>query len=146
MAGGEGAGVMARLAAVRSWPLAWKVPLLVAGLMVGIAALISEVVLNRLRSDQETNLRLLTSAYLDGVSTTVLPTALRGDTWEAFDALDRARSRYSGVDVRYAIVVLPNDKVLAASDPVRFPCLPKCYGNSRRKMVCVSTAKRLAPG
>ena len=110
-----------RLAPLRSWPLAWKVPLLVAVLMVGIAALISQVVLTRLRSDQETNLRLLTSAYLDGVSAAVLPTALRGDTWEAFDALDRARSRYSGVDVRYAIVVLPSGKVLAASDPVRFP-------------------------
>jgi signal transduction histidine kinase len=51
----------------------------------------------------------------------VLPGTLRADTWEAFDALDRARSRYSGVDVRYAIVLLPNDKILAASDPVRFP-------------------------
>ncbi len=121
MAGGEGAGVVARLTHVRSWPLAWKVPLLVAGLMVGIAALISQVVLSRLRSDQEANLRLLTSAYLDGVSAAVLPTALRGDTWEAFDALDRARTRYSGVDVRYAVVVLPSGKVLAASDPVRFP-------------------------
>jgi hypothetical protein len=70
-----------RLAPLRSWPLAWKVPLLVAVLMVGIAALISQVVLTRLRSDQETNLRLLTSAYLDGVSAAVLPTALRGDTW-----------------------------------------------------------------
>jgi hypothetical protein len=89
--------------------------------MVGIAALISQVVLSRLQSDQETNLRLLTSAYLDGVSAAVLPAALRGDTWEAFDALDRARSRYSGVDVLYAIVLLPNDKVLAASDPARFP-------------------------
>lgn len=112
---------MAHLTPIRSWPLTWKVPLLVAGLMVGIAILISEVVLSRLRSDQETNLRLLTSAYLDGVSAAVLPTALRGDAWEAFDALDRARTRYSGVDVRYAVVLLPNGKVLAASDPVRFP-------------------------
>ena len=53
MAGREGAGVVARLAHIRSWPLAWKVPLLVAGLMVGIAALISQVVLSRLRSDQK---------------------------------------------------------------------------------------------
>jgi signal transduction histidine kinase len=112
---------MAHLARIQSWPLTWKVPVLVAGLMVGIAVLISEVVLSRLRTDQETNLRLLTSAYLDGVSAAVLPPAMRADTWEAFDALDRARSRYSGVDVRYTIVVLPNGKVLAASDPVRFP-------------------------
>jgi signal transduction histidine kinase len=113
--------MMARRAPMGNWPLTWKVPLLVAGLMVGIAALISQVVLSRLQSDQEANLRLLTSAYLDGVSAAVLPATIRGDTWEAFDALDRARSRYSGVDVRYSIVVLPNDKVLAASDPARFP-------------------------
>jgi hypothetical protein len=44
------------------WPLAWKVPLLVAGLMVGIAVMISQVVLGRLASDQESNLRQLTDA------------------------------------------------------------------------------------
>ena len=117
----EGASVMARMARVGTWPLAWKVPLLVAGLMVGIAVLISQVVLSRLTADQENNLRLLTSAYLDGLSAAVLPSAIRADTWEAFDALDRARSHYSGVEARYAIVELPNGNVLAASDPIRFP-------------------------
>ena len=112
---------MANIARIGSWPLAWKVPLLVAGLMVGIAVLISQVVLSRLAADQENNLRQLTSAYLDGLSAAVLPTAIRADAWEAFDALDRARTRYSGVDARYAIVELPNGKVLAASDPIRFP-------------------------
>ncbi len=89
--------------------------------MVGIAVLISQVVLSRLTADQENNLRLLTSAYLDGLSAAVLPSAIRADTWEAFDALDRARSHYSGVEARYAIVELPNGDVLAASDPIRFP-------------------------
>ncbi|MFI5013810.1 MAG: sensor histidine kinase [Hyphomicrobiales bacterium] len=112
---------MANIARISSWPLTWKVPVLVAGLMVGIAVLISQVVLSRLATDQENNLRQLTSAYLDGLSAAVLPTAIRADTWEAFDALDRARTRYSGVDARYAIVELPNGKVLAASDPIRFP-------------------------
>jgi signal transduction histidine kinase len=112
---------MARLTQVASWPLAWKVPLLVAGLMVGIAAMISQVVLSRLASDQESNLRLLTSAYLDGLSAAVLQPILRADVWETFDALDRARSHYSGVATRYVLVELPNGKVLAASDPGRFP-------------------------
>ena len=77
---------------IANWPLAWKVPLLAAGLMIGVAAVISQFVLNRLESDQEINLRLLTNAYLDGLSAAVLPAAIRSDAWEAFDALDRART------------------------------------------------------
>lgn len=105
----------------RPWPLALKVPLLVAGLVIAVAVMVSQVVLSRLADDQETNLRLLTNAYLDGISAAVLPAVIRGDVWEAFDALDRARSQYAGVDARYSIVELPNGNVLAASDPVRFP-------------------------
>ena len=108
-------------ARISNWPLAWKVPLLAAGLMIGVAVFISQFVLSRLESDQESNLRLLTSAYLDGLSAAVLPSAQRADVWEAFDALDRARSHYSGVNVRFAILELPNGKVLAASDPLKFP-------------------------
>ena len=103
-------------ASVANWPLAWKAPLLAAGLLVGVAFVISQIVLNRLESDQENNLRHLTSAYLDGLSAAVLPSAIHGDVWEAFAALDRARDRYAGLNVRFAIVALPNEKVLAASD------------------------------
>ena len=104
-----------------NWPLAWKAPLLAAALMIGVAVVISQIVFNRLESDQENNLRLLTSAYLDGLSAAVLPSTIHADVWEAFDALDRARGRYTGLKVRFAIVALPNDKVLAASDPRKFP-------------------------
>ena len=106
---------------IANWPLAWKVPLLAVGLLIGVAAVISQSVLNRLESDQENNLRLLTSAYLDGLSAAVLPSAIHADVWEAFDALDRARDHYAGLNVRFAIVALPNGKVLAASDPLKFP-------------------------
>ena len=106
---------------IANWPLAWKVPLLAVGLLVGVAVVISQSVLNRLESDQENNLRLLTSAYLDGLSAAVLPSAIHADVWEAFDALDRASEHYAGVSVRFAVVALPNGKVLAASDPLKFP-------------------------
>lgn len=114
---------MPRLLRVTSWPLTAKVPLLVAGLMIAVAVAISQIVLTRLAQDQETNLRLLSNAYLDGLSAAVLPAVIRSDVWETFDALDRARGRYSGVKVRYAFVELPDDTVLAASDPVRFPVM-----------------------
>ena len=108
-------------ARIANWPLAWKAPLLAAGLLIGVAFVISHIVLNRLESDQENNLRHLTSAYLDGLSTAVLRSAIHADVWETFDALDRARDRYAGLKVRFAIVALPNGNVLAASDPSKFP-------------------------
>ncbi len=124
---------MPRLLRITAWPLTVKVPLLVAGLMVAVAVAISQIVLSRLASDQEANLRLLSSAYLDGLSAAVLPAVIRSDVWEAFDALDRARGRYSGIKVRYAIVELPDDTVLAASDPARFPVMKLVPETLRRE-------------
>jgi signal transduction histidine kinase len=119
MARREGASVMFLIASVRSWPLSWKVPLLTAALMIGIAATISQVVLGRLASDQESNLGALTNAYLDGISAAVVQPVTRGDVWETFDALDRARTHYTGVAARYVIVELPDKRVLAASEPLQ---------------------------
>lgn len=108
---------MCARARIANWPLAWKIPLLAAGLTIGVALIISQIVLDRLKADQENNLRLLTSAYLDGLSAAVLPSVVRVDVWETFAALDRARGRYAGLKVRFVIVLLPNGEVLAASDP-----------------------------
>jgi two-component system, OmpR family, sensor kinase len=112
---------MLMLCRIAAWPLVVKVPVLVAGLMITVAFTISQVVLWRSVQDQERNLRLLTSSYLDGLSAAILPATIRGDVWEVFDALDRSRTRYAAVETRFAVVVLPNGRVLAASDPLRFP-------------------------
>ena len=77
-------------ARIANWPLAWKAPLLAAGLLIGVAFVISQIVLNRLESDQENNLRLLTSAYLDGLSAAVLPI---GHSRRRLGSFRRARSR-----------------------------------------------------
>jgi hypothetical protein len=113
---------MVRLWHIAAWPLVVKVPVLVAGLMVTVAVTTSQVVLWRFAQDQESNLGLLTTAYLDGLSTAVLPALVRRDTREVFDALDRARGgRYAGFEPRFAILELPNGTILASSDPRRFP-------------------------
>jgi signal transduction histidine kinase len=113
---------MARLWHIAGWPLVVKVPVLVAGLMVTVAATTSQVVLWRYAQDQKSNLGLLTGAYLDGLSAAVLPALVRRDTRELFDALDRAQSdRYAGIKPRFAILELPNGRILAASDPRQFP-------------------------
>ena len=118
---------------IAAWPLVVKVPVLAAGLMIAVAYAMSQVVLWRSVQDEERNLRLLTSAYLDGLSAVILPATIRGDVWEVFDALDRSRTRYAGVDTRLAIVELPNGKVLAASDPLRFPSHSELPNTLRRR-------------
>jgi len=105
----------------KNWPLRVKVPLMVAAMMVAVATAITDVVLNRLSEGQEQNLASLAGAYLDGISTAVGPNLQRRDIWETYDALDRARDSYQGLRTRYAIVVLPDNTVLAASDPEAFP-------------------------
>jgi signal transduction histidine kinase len=121
MARRAGAVLMPRLLHISAWPLVVKIPVLVAGLMVTVAFTISQIVLWRFVQAQESSLGVLTSAYIDLVSAAVLPAIMRGDVWEVYDALDRVRGRYAGVEPRFAIVELPNGKVLAASDPIRFP-------------------------
>lgn len=103
------------------WPLAVRAPLVVALLMIGIAAAISKVVLDRLARDQAQSFRQLTGAYLDGLSTALHSPVIRQEPWEAFDVLDRARHKYSGVNPRIVLVILPNETVLAALDPATYP-------------------------
>jgi signal transduction histidine kinase len=123
-----------RLWHIASWPVVIKVPVLVAGLMVTVAVTTSQVVLWRFAQDQKTNLGLLTGAYLDGLSAAVLPALVRRDARGVFDALDRAQAdRYAGVEPHFAIVELPNGKVLASSDPRRFPVQSMVPDELRRR-------------
>jgi hypothetical protein len=95
---------------------------LVAGLMLAVAVTTSQVALWRFAQDQKSNLRLLTEAYLDGLSVAVLPALVRRDARALFDALDRAQGdRYADIEPHYAIVALPNGMIIASSDPRRFP-------------------------
>jgi signal transduction histidine kinase len=119
----------ARFWHIAAWPLVVKVPVLVAGLMVTVAAATSQVVLWRFAQDQESSLRLLTGAYLDGLSTAVQPALARRDARGVFDVLDRAQAdqlnraqgdRYAGFKPRFAILELPDGTILASSDPRSF--------------------------
>ncbi len=104
-----------------AWPITIKAPLMVAVFMIGVGVLASHLVLTRLAETQERHLRALTAAYLDGLSSSLIPHVLREDVWEVFDVLDRARSLYGGIAVRRTIVLNGTGQILAASDPARFP-------------------------
>lgn len=102
---------------LRNIPVSFRVPLIVALLMVVISATISERVLDRLRQTQESFLKALAETYLDGLSSAVTPAVLREDVWEVFDALDRSASAYQALSPIRTVVTGPDGRVLASSDP-----------------------------
>ncbi|WP_075213961.1 sensor histidine kinase [Mongoliimonas terrestris] len=106
---------------LRALPLAIRIPLLVAILMIAVGVVASERVLSRLQDVQERQLSDLTEAYLDGLSSSLVDPVLREDPWEVFDILDRARGLYAAVRPLETIVLDDRGTVLAASDPRRFP-------------------------
>ncbi len=108
-----------------TWPLSFKVPLFVAALMLLVSAAISERVLSRLSQTQEVQLQQLASTYLDGLSSSVLPSVVRDDVWEVFDMLDQSKTQYQGVNARWTVVADRDDNVLAGSNPDQFPSQSK---------------------
>lgn len=106
---------------IRAIPISYRVPMLVALLMVVISAVISERVLDRLSRTQEAFLDGLASTYLDGLSAAVLPAVLRDDVWEVFDALDRSATSHAEISAVETVVTDAGGRVLAASDPHRIP-------------------------
>ncbi|WP_342240338.1 sensor histidine kinase [Inquilinus sp. OTU3971] len=105
----------------RRIPLSVKIPLLVAVLMLSAGVAASAVVLKRLEADQESYLRNLSTSMLDGVALAVAPTIMRRDVWETFDVLDRAAQAGGRVRPTWLTAILPDNTVLASSQPRRFP-------------------------
>jgi len=97
------------------------VPAMVAALMVLVSVTVSKLVLWRLAKTQAEHFRQLTGAFLDGLSTASHRYVLRRDPWETFDVIDRAQTKYAGIESRLVLVILPDDTVLAASDPLLHP-------------------------
>lgn len=90
---------------------------------MAISIVVSNRVLTRLEETQARNLQQLASAYLDGLSASLIPSVVREDVWEVFDTLDRSRQRYRGLNVQWVAVTDSDGIVIAASDPQRFPSL-----------------------
>lgn len=103
------------------WPITVRVPVLVVVLTIAASAVITKQVLSRVSEIQERHFEELTASYLDGLSSSLVPAVLRGDVWESFDILDRARSLYRGLTPVSTLVANNDGLVLAASDPRAIP-------------------------
>jgi signal transduction histidine kinase len=103
------------------WPLVFKVPAVVVVFMITISAVITHAVLNRLKESQERHLAALSTTYLEGLASAVLPYVLRDDVWEVYDAIDRSAALGGGFG-RAAVVITTSDlRVIAASHPTQWP-------------------------
>ena len=100
-----------------------RVPAAVAMLMIAISALVTFWALSRLEETQQRHLEQLSSAYLDGLSASLIPSVVREDVWEVFDTLDRSRKQYKGLNVRWVTVTNAQGKTIASSAPAQFPPL-----------------------
>lgn len=100
-----------------------KLPLLVFLLVALISAAISERVLDRLSSSQEEFLQGLASTYLAGLSASVSPAVLRGDSWEIYDTLERMVPKDIKIRPTETIVTDSNNLVLASDHPENHPTL-----------------------
>lgn len=101
----------------RYWPVTAKVPLLVVVLMIAVSVVITKQVLTRLEETQTRHFQELTAAYLDGLSSSLMPPVLRDDVWETYDILERAKSLYRGLQINGTVVTNAEGVVLAAADP-----------------------------
>ncbi len=110
---------------IRALPLAIRIPVLVAGLAIAVGALASWVVLHALVANQQEHMRELARTALEGLAVSLSEAVARKDIWETFDALDRLVHRRSALPVRTALVLLADGRVLASSDPRRFPTLAR---------------------
>lgn len=116
---------------LRTRPITFKAPLLVAILMIAVSGVVSERVLNRLADTQRRHLEDLLDSYLDGLSSSLVPHVLNEDIWGVFDTLERSRELYNALNVVETVVAGSDARVLAATDPAAVPTLspvPAIYG------------------
>jgi signal transduction histidine kinase len=100
-----------------------RVPVVVALMMMGISIIVTSRALSRLEESQTRSLEQLSSAYLDGLSASIIPAVVREDVWEVFDTLDRSRERYEGLNVQWVTVTNSSGQTIASSLPTSFPPL-----------------------
>lgn len=103
------------------WPLTVKAPAMVVVFMLAVSAVITQAVLERLRETQERHLSALSTTFLEGMASAVLPYVLREDVWEVFDAIERNATLSASFGRTFIVITDERGRALASSDPVEVP-------------------------
>lgn len=132
----------------RRWPLAFKAPALVAAFMLIVSIVMTNMVLSRLRETQERQLAAMSTIYLNGLASALIPHVLREDNWEVFDTIERGATLEGGFGRASIVVVDGKGETLAASDPRQAPVLSRQSDRDRQfqgnAMLTVDTDKARA--
>lgn len=104
-----------------SLPIALRVPLMAAGMMVLVGLVASHQVLSELTRTQEAHLEELTRQHVDGLSVALGPSVLRQDVWEVYDTLDRASRAGEAQRMALTVVADREGRIIAATQPRRAP-------------------------
>ena len=112
---------MASIASPLTLPLSLRVPLIVAGLMVLMGLIASQLVMSSLVRSQERQLSDLARSDFATLSTTLAPLIQRQDIWEMFDALDRATRQTGGFSAISASLVDARGRVIVSTRPEQHP-------------------------
>lgn len=112
---------MASVRSPLSLPLSLRVPLIVAGLMILMGLIASQLVMSSLVRSQERQLTDLALSDFAALSITLSPLIQRQDIWEMFDALDRATQRRGGFSAIKASLVDARGRVIVSTQPDHHP-------------------------
>lgn len=114
------------------WPLTVKAPAVVVVFMLAVSAVLTQAVLERLRETQERHLSALSTTFLEGLASAVLPYVLREDVWEVFDAIERNATLSGGFGRAVIVITDESGRTLAASNPTEVPLGADRSGLDRR--------------
>lgn len=107
--------------AITRLPIAVRVPLMAAALMVLVGLIASHQVITTLTRAQEARLAELMRMHVDGLSVALGPLVLRQDVWEVYDTLSRAQDAGEAQRMVLTVVSGKEGRVIAATDPARAP-------------------------
>ena len=102
-------------------PLSVRVPLIVAGLMVIVGVVASQIVIAALAQSHERQARELARTEFATLAHALAPMAVRDDVWAMFDLLDRSIDRGAGLSAERVTLVGTDDSVAVSSDPQAAP-------------------------
>lgn len=117
---------------VPRWPLSIKAPAVVAIFMLVVSVIMTNAVLGRLRETQERHLASMSSVYLNGLASALIPYVLRADVWEIFEIIERGAALEGEFGRASVVVVDAKGTTLAASDPRAAPVLSRQDDLDRR--------------